>query len=200
MKIIGNIVSDKIIDFDPRIKTVGSINEIVDGLPTLIIGLNKAKDLFPNRIDILNKKIDNNNFWTFSFIEKRSEYEVDIDIFIQYCYENMVSDIEYIFIDPVQYKLSSIKKIINKIKSSEHHIPFIYHNHIYLYVDNIIFGIDLILLETFFNISKDSIKNKIKSLSGGLFLDDVILIKYKDYLDRLNSPKFIPYLYTIENE
>lgn len=200
MKIIGNIVSNKIIEFDPRIKTVGTIDEIIDGLPTLIIGWDIAKNLFPDDFDILTNKLRPNFYWTYTLIEKRTAYEIGVDNFIEYCYTNIISDLKYVFIDPVQFKLSSIKKTIRKIQSIESPISYLHKDFIYIYGDNIIFGIDLVLCEFFFDIKKEKLKSKIKSISNGLLLDETILIEYKDYLGRINSPKFIPYLYYIEHE
>jgi hypothetical protein len=199
MKIIGNIVSNKIIDFDPRIKTVGTIDEIIDGLPTLIIGWELSKELFPEEFDILNSKIKEKFFWTYTLIEKRTAYEIDTDNFIQHCYDNIVSDLNYVFVDPILFKLSTMKKTINKIKSINNPISYIHNNFIYMYGDNIIFGVDLGLLESFFDIDKEKVKNKIQSISNGLLLDDTILIEYKDYLGRINDLKYIPYLYHIEH-
>ena len=200
MKIIGNIVSNKIIEFDTRIKTVVTIDEIIDGLPTLIIGWDIAKNLFPDDFDILTNKLRPNFYWTYTLIEKRTAYEIGVDNFIEYCYTNIISDLKYVFIDPVQFKLSSIKKTIRKIQSIESPISYLHKDFIYIYGDNIIFGIDLVLCEFFFDIKKEKLKSKIKSISNGLLLDETILIEYKDYLGRINSPKFIPYLYYIEHE
>jgi hypothetical protein len=199
MKIIGNIVSDRIITHDDRIKTVGSIDEIIDGLPTLIIGWEKVKSINPE-VDILEKHINLDLFWTYALTEKRSEHDVDIQLFIQYCYDNLVEDIEYIFIDPIQFKLNTIKKTIKKIRSFEN--PICYHNDrvIYIYGEDIIFGIDLLLCDTFFSIRPEKIKRKIETLTNSLLLDENILIEYKDYLERLDDIKYIPYLYHIENE
>lgn len=199
MKIIGNIVSNKIVEYDSRVKTVSSLDEIIHGLPTLIIGWERTKELFPDNYYILNKEIKDNYFWTYSLSEKRSENEVDIEQFIQHCYENVVSEIEYLFVDPIQFKFSSLKKTIRKLYSIDKPISLIYRDFIYVYGDNIVFGIDLHLCEHFFGIPKDKIKSKIKSLSNGFLLDEKILIEYKDYLGRLNTPKFIPYLYFKEN-
>jgi hypothetical protein len=200
MRIIGNIVTNKIIQFDPKINTVGSINEIIDGLPTLIIGWGLSKELFPEDFDILNHELKPKFFWCYTFMEKRSAYEIDVENFIQYCYTNIISDLHYVFVDPILFKLSTLKKTIKKLQSINNPIPYLHKDFIYIYGDNIIFGIDLGLCDYFLGISKEKVKNKIKSLSNGLLLDDTILIEYKDYLARIDSPKFIPYLYYIEHE
>jgi len=200
MKIIGNILSDKQIEYDPRIKTVGTLDEIDPTVPTLIIGWEKARDLFPEDFSSIEKNIKDEIFWTFKLIEKRNEYEIDLETFINYCFEYTVKNIEYIFIDPIQFRLKTIKKIIDKIKSIDNLVSFQHGDTLFIYGEGIIFGIDLHLLDFYFDIKKDKLKSKIKTLCKGTLLDDEILIKYKDYLARLDSIKYIPYLHHIENE
>ena len=200
MNIIGNIVSSKPIEYDKRINTVNSIDNITNNLPTLIIGYTITKDLHPDKIDFLTKKIEEDLFWTFTLQEKRKVHEIDIENFIQYCYENTIKDISYLFVDPIQFNTRTLKKVINKIYSLDKPVSFLYHDYVYIYGECIIFGIDLHLCEFFFGIKKDKIKNKIKSICNGVLLDDNILIEYKDYLGRLNTTKYIPFLYSLENE
>jgi hypothetical protein len=199
MEVIGNIVSDKLIHFDPKIKVVSSINEIITGLPTLIIDLETARNIFPDDFNILNKEIKSNYFWTYTLKEKRVDYEIDIEVFIQYCYNKIISDIEYVFIDPIQFKLKTLKKVLKKIYSTNNLISFIYKDFIYIYCDKIIFGIDLHLCEFFFDIRKSKIINKVKVICDNNLLGENDLKLYKDYLSRIDSIKYIPYLHYISN-
>ena len=160
MNIIGNIVSSKPIEYDKRINTVNSIDNITNNLPTLIIGYTITKDLHPDKIDFLTKKIEEDLFWTFTLQEKRKVHEIDIENFIQYCYENTIKDISYLFVDPIQFNTRTLKKVINKIYSLDKPVSFLYHDYVYIYGECIIFGIDLHLCEFFFGIKKDKIKNK----------------------------------------
>ena len=200
MKVIGNIVSKKIIDFDPKIKTVGTLDEIIEGLPTLIIGWEFTKELFPDDFNILNFKVKDNYYWTYTLIEKRTSYEIDVDNFIQLCYDNLINKLHYVFVDPVLFSLTTLKKSIRKIQSLNNPASYIQKDMVYIYGDGIIFGVDLFLCEFFFGIKKEKLKNKIIAISNGTLLDETILIEYKDYLARLDSPKYIPYLYHIEHE
>ena len=71
---------------------------------------------------------------------------------------------------------------------------------LYVYGENLIFGIDLNLLK-YIGINPVKVENKIKSISK-VFLDDKeIFIEYKSNMERLgNSVKYIPYLYSIKHE
>ena len=70
---------------------------------------------------------------------------------------------------------------------------------IYLYSDNLIFGIDLKLLK-YIGLNVDKIKYKIKSMSNVFLSDDEILIEYKKCVETLNiKVRYIPYLYFVKN-
>ena len=50
MKILGNIVTDnkKISGFDSSFNIVNDYSEIIENIPTLIIGYKKTQSIFPN--------------------------------------------------------------------------------------------------------------------------------------------------------
>ena len=79
MKALGSIVSKrKIKDTVGFVEVVNDIKEVSGQTnPILIVGLDEAKKIASN-FSILNKKIDNNVFWTFGKTEKRDEHEKDV--------------------------------------------------------------------------------------------------------------------------
>lgn len=52
-------------------------------VPTLILGWNKVKELYPDQ-SILSSKISDNLFWTFSLTEKEEKNKSDIKSFLEY--------------------------------------------------------------------------------------------------------------------
>ena len=52
-------------------------------LPTLIIGWNKVREIFPEQ-SIDNPKISDNLFWTFSLTEKDGKNKTDIKMFLEF--------------------------------------------------------------------------------------------------------------------
>ena len=70
---------------------------------------------------------------------------------------------------------------------------------IYIYSDNIIFGIDLNMVE-FIGFDVDKVRNKIKSKSLKFLEGDEILVEYNNYLERLNFDiKLIPFLFSLNS-
>lgn len=197
--IIANIITDNKLDLPLEFNQVNKLEEISNNLPTLIIGWYKTKELYSNQ-DILDRKINETTFWTFKKSEQRDKHETELFEFIDFSYKYLIKDITYFFIDPLNYSLSQIKKIIKKLKESKDIISYKNNDMVYLYTDKIIFGIDLRLLKYMgFDIGK--IIEKIGRITL-VFLDNSeILIEYKSYIEKINNEiKYIPYLYSVKNE
>jgi len=196
--ILGNIVSTTKINVSDDFNVVKSMDEIIHGLPTLIIGFDIAVKSYPN-LDVISRKADENVYWTFKRTEKRDIFEEDMYNFTHLCYYSLVSDIAYYFIDPLSLSKRSIKKIIRKIKLFNN--PIIYRNDdmVYIYGEKLIFGLDLSLLE-FVGLKKERVLSKLSKINQVLLGDNQIFIEYKKRVENLdNQVKFIPYLYSIDH-
>lgn len=196
---IGNIVSNNNLNVSEDFNVVKSMDDIIQDLPTLIIGWDYVNKNYPD-FDITNKKLKSKLYWTFKKTERRDQHEEDIQTFITKTYQNLVEGIAYVFIDPIQFDTKKLIKVIRKLKNSHKNISFVYGDMIYIYCEKIVFGIDLKLL-SYIGLDVEKIKNKIK-FSSEVFLDNnTILIEYKKYIDALeNQVRYIPFLYSINHE
>lgn len=196
---IGNIVSTSNINVSDEFNVVKTIDEINKELPTLIIGWDYVDKNYPT-YDITNRVLGPKTYWTFKKTERRDQHDEDVQSFINKSYKDLVSNIPYVFIDPIQSDSKKLYKIIRKISNTKKIISFINKDMIYIYADKIIFGVDLKLLR-YIGLNIDKIKNKIKSVSDVFLEDNNILIEYKKYVDGLsNQVRYIPFLYSINNE
>lgn len=195
---IANIVSTSKVEVPEEFNVVNSVNEIIDGLPTLIIGYDIVNNLFPD-FDIINISLGENKYWTFKRTEKRDKYESDLKWFISKVYADLTNDLSYVFVDPIQYKGKTLIKIIKKIYSLKDPISFLNEQMLYVYGEGFIFGIDLKLLG-FMGIDTNKIKSRINAISR-VFLDETkILIEYKKNIEALdNKVRYLPFLYSIRN-
>lgn len=195
---IANIITETEIKGLPKsFNQVKSISDIRNDQPILIIGWDIINTLYEN-VNILERKINNKIYWTFKKKEKRDLHEEDLLNFIEFSYNNIIKDIQYIFVDPIQYSLGKIKKILKKIKESKNNIGYKQNNMVYIYCNNLIFGIDLKLLK-FMGFDIDKITLKIDKCTYVFLNSDDILIEYKEYIERLNNEvKYIPYLHSIK--
>jgi hypothetical protein len=197
--IIGNIVSESKIIAPTELNIVESIDEIDNNFPTLIVGWDFVEKKYPD-YDITNRKISNRLFWTFKRSEKRDSHEEDLFFFINYCYQELISKIEYIFVDPIHFSQKMIKKCIRKFYSFNKIYTFEDNDMYYVYSNNIILGIDLFLLK-YMKLNHIKVLEKIKKKSIIILSGDEIKKEYKKHLDRINdSLRYLPFLYSLNQE
>jgi hypothetical protein len=195
---IANIVSKNSVDVSQDFNVVDSIDNIILGIPTLIVGFDLTESLYPD-FDILDICVKDNIYWTFKKIEKRDKYNEDLDWFITKVYSDLTKDINYIFVDPILLKPKTLIKIVRKIYSIETLTTYVYNDMLYIYGDKIVFGVDLKLFK-FIGFDIKKLKDKIIHISTDFLDDDDILIEYKNIVETLgNSVRYIPYLFNIRN-
>lgn len=196
---IANIVCNTNLKTPNEFNVVNSMDEIIHGLPTLIVGFDIVDTYYPD-FDILNIELEPNVYWTFKKTERRDKHEEDLVWFENKVYNELASNIKYVSVDPIQYSKPSIIKIIRKIYNLNKPITYFNGRMLYIYGDNLIFGIDLKLM-SFIGLNINKIKDKIKTKSIVFLEDSKILIEYKNYIEELGlQVKFIPFLYFIRNE
>jgi len=195
----ANIVSTTQINVPQDFNVVQSMDEIIHGLPTLIIGFDLTDKLFPN-YDVGNIKVTDNVYWTTKKTESRDKHNIELEWFKHFAYHELIKDINYIFVDPIQYKKKSLLKILKKIYTIPNKISYQHNDMIYIYSDKFIFGIDLKLIK-YIGLDTSKIKRKIINISS-VFLEGAdIFIEYKYIIDDMeNQVRFLPYLYSIKNE
>jgi hypothetical protein len=195
---IANIVSKNSLDVSQDFNVVDSIDKIILGIPTLIVGFDLTESLYPD-FDVLDICVKDNIYWTFKKIEKRDKFNEDLDWFITKVYSDLIKDVNYLFVDPILLKPKTLIKIVRKIYSIENIITYKYNDMLYIYGDKIVFGVDLKLFK-FIGFDVKKLKDKINHISTDFLDDDDILIEYKNIVETLgNSVRYIPYLFSIRN-
>ena len=192
---VGNIVTNSKLDIE-NFKVCNKLETIDKNLPTLIIGWENTKKLLGENVSILHKQIDNFTYWTFSTKERKSEYEIDLDSFISKCYNTFGEHLPYVYLDLLMGKRMVNFRIIRKILSLNNPITYISDsNMVYIYGENIIFGIDLNVV-SLFEEKYEKILTKVKNLQNNTLVDLEIFNKCKDLILKLkNKDKYIPYIY-----
>ena len=195
---VGNIVSQNKVKVSDDFNVVKSMDEIIHGLPTLIVGYDYVNKNYPD-FDITSNSLDIDIYWTFKRTERRDKYEEDLSLFVSISYNKLVQNIDYIFIDPIQYSKKKMYKILRKLYSLKNKISYLNNNMIYIYSENLIFGIDL-KLASFTGSDSTKIKNKIKEISSVFLDDDKILIEYRKNVGLLSDKvRYVPFLFSLRN-
>lgn len=116
MQYIGNIVSDIKLDDNVGIFHVTSnLEDIIMGIPTLVVGWSKVKQLFDN-VSILKWEIDANTYWTFSKYERRNRLNEDLIKFKNLCVDRTIKGLTYVYFDSLissKYKKSLMLNSLN---------------------------------------------------------------------------------------
>ena len=192
---VGNIVTSLKLE-EENFNICSDLDSIDNDLSTLIIGWDNAKEFIGANISIIHKKVNQKLYWTFSKKERKVDFEVDLEKFKEVCFNTFGDNIPYVYLDILHGKSRVNKKIIKKILSLSDSVIYISDkNMVYVYGENIIFGIDLNIIE-YSSIKKEKILNRIKNLNNNVFVSDEIFNKCKDLILKLkNKNKYIPYIY-----
>ena len=194
---IGNIVSTTSVSVSEDFNVVQSLDEIIQGLPTLIVGWDYVKKNYPD-YDVTDRKLADNLYWTVKKTEKRDIYEEDLFYFIQNTYNGLVKDIDYYFLDPFSFNRKQLVRLLKKLNTCKS-ISYHHDNMVYIYVEDYILGVDISLME-FIGFKYDKIIDKIKQKSSIFLTKDMIFIEYKHRIENFeNQVKYLPVLYSIEN-
>lgn len=197
---IANIVTKQKINVGPEFNIIESMDDIIfSDLPTLIIGYELVNTFFgKDSINVLNKRINKNTFWTFERTTKRDVYANDLEDFIRHSYKKFIEKISYVDLDLIQFPTKKIMKIVRKIYGLEKVITYKSENNVlFLYSGNLIFGIDLNMVK-FIGFDPKKVERKIIEKSTTFLEGSEILIEYNNHLERLNyDTKYIPVLYSI---
>lgn len=196
---IGNIVTSSKIE-DTNFKVCRKVETIKGGLPTLIVGWDKVKEIYGDKVSILHKQIDSTTSWTFNPKERKVDYQKDLTKFIFNCYEEIGNDLTYIYVDFIHDSRKKIHKILRKIYSLNNPTIYIHEDRmVYIYEEGLIFGVDLEIVD-YLGINKEKVKTKLRNLSSCLLEDMEIFINYKYIMTKINNKvRFLPYLYDIDS-
>lgn len=145
-KYIGNIIVNKLnYKTDDCFKKCLSIFDIDKTLPTLIIGINKAKELISD-FNILKREYSENMiWWTLSKNEKRIDYDKNINDFYNFCITKILEKVEYRNIDIFGLSYSKIKRCLNYVKNDAFEKRYYVDNNkfVFLYDKNYVYGFSL---------------------------------------------------------
>ena len=97
------------------VKPISEFDENID-LPSLILGKNNAIEIFgENNVKVLNKTLTENVSWTYSKMEKRNEFEKDLEFFYKKVFNNLNKSIKYRSISMYTITYNQVKALINYI-------------------------------------------------------------------------------------
>lgn len=194
---IGNIISDGNLNVGPEFNVVNDVGLIDPLLPTIVIGMTKAKSIQPE-LDFLDRKMLNGFFWTFTMEENRKYYDLDLYNFVAHSYDTLMSNVTYFFVDFIQFNERKLKRIFNKMKNFDELVVFKHDDMVYAYAKGIVFGIDLSQVRYLGHDDKKLVKN-LKQYASEYLHGKEPIQENSVYLEMLdNQIKYIPYLHYLQ--
>lgn len=199
MKYIANIITKSKIELSCFFNISSSLEDVDVSIPTLIIGWKEVKEYFPEQ-DILNNKICDNIYWTFSKREKRHRFENDINNFIEIVNDFIEKNVNYRFFNYVLSNQTKRDNFISYINKGHHSI---YYNSRFIYIYDIststTFGVSLKDLN-FIGIKTKCFIDKLNVNNNNIITDNLNFIDNQSLHLIKDNIKIVPFLNYLKNE
>lgn len=199
MKYIGRIITkSKNIEPLDFVEVTDDKEKIDKSIPTLIIGKQTAESIYgKDKIHLLDKKIEDNVYWTFGKLEKRTEFENDLETFNNIILKNLLETVNYVYFNIFTMSMSCIKRFIKYLSNDIDKVIYRFGDHLYVLCNNSVVGISMIDLE-YIGIDKNSVIQKIEKNTHNKIINNDYFIS-KNLKNKLNGNKIIvPYLYFLK--
>lgn len=172
-----------------------------NSVPLLIVGKKLVQSLFPKeKIHILDKKIGNNVYWTYSLAEKRDEFEKDLEKFYETAIYNVSEAFTYTNVNILLLSLSRIKSMISFLMNGKKKIFYFSNNHVYIYYgEHKIIGFSL-NDTNYIGIKTEKIVSLLKRNKNNTIITSDSFIPWKIKGKITDKTMLIPYLYAIFSE
>ena len=184
------------IDIEPFFNIVDDENKLVDGIPTLIIGWDSVKSLYGD-INILDKKVKDNIYWTFGKRERRNVMEVDVQKFKRKAMSITCNNVKYKFFNILTAKNDKKKSFYLLLKDTRHKTIFSFNNMLYIYID----GTDTVVSISLRDV--DYIGGDVKKIFSTLYNNKFVKVANDNELKDTNAKLFfkdniylIPYIFS----
>jgi hypothetical protein len=130
-------------------------------------------------------------------VEKKSEYNDDLESFKKFCINSFINRIKYYYIDPFQLKYSHIKRLINKLNQVEKGLMYVDDKMCYFLMDDVTYGLHLETLN-YIGIEKDKILSYLKSNNFRILPKDEIFNECMEQIENTECIRVLPYLYHLK--
>lgn len=134
MKFIGNILTDNTFTDNVLYNVASDVNGLIDGIPTLIIGWEKTKELYPDA-SIISFNVVGDVYWTYGKYERRDKYEANVKKFMDITFKKFVDSLDYVFYDVISSGNSKFESFIESLLDDKLKTGYIFGDMLYVYYD-----------------------------------------------------------------
>lgn len=132
MRYIANILTKSKVKFGRLFNKTEQKENLIDGIPTLIIGWELTREIYPEA-DILDWRIDDTTYWTFGSRERRNVYEERLRNFTSMAIDRFSQSVRYRYVNLLTAGEDEKREIIAEIDSISRKVFFIKKDIVYLY-------------------------------------------------------------------
>jgi hypothetical protein len=117
----------------PLTKKFSFVNEILDDKPLLIVGIKKAKELYPNQIELDKNHIEKNIYWCYSPEEYLSEFLKKYEEFILNLHNSYLDFLDFEIVDLFFKNINEDGQLLEFLKDSNIDIYYQLNKMLYCY-------------------------------------------------------------------
>lgn len=172
---LGNIVDiNENNKYDPMFNRVSSYSDIIESIPTLIIGMDSAKEILSD-FSILNR-LNGDVWWTFSKKERRSDNVEDIRKFKEKVLKIYLSKVKYEYVNFTCYPIDKIKKFIRYMNGGDKKLCLLTKDSRFTFIYsekyNTVWGLSLSLCD-YIGICRKKVVKRIRENKNNIFMNGI---------------------------
>lgn len=177
MQKIGNIVtSTKMPDYTRLFNVVDDIDYADRSIPTIIIGVQNAREEFENRFNVLDKCYDGGMmWWTYRKNERRADFEDDMSAFVKFCVEKVAKSIEYVYVDIPNIGINGVKRFIRYIDNGDMKLCHMTNGDSFMFIydekKSMSFGLSLSLCE-YVGVKAEKVIDRVRRNKNNVIIDN----------------------------
>ena len=134
MRYIANILTDEPFTAGDFYNIVNDAEKLVNGIPTLIVGWEKTKKLYPDA-SIIEWQVEDNVYWTYGKYERRDKYEANVNKFQDLAFKKYVDSVNYVFYDVIFGGEGRFTKFIELLLSNAQKTVYITGDMMYIHIN-----------------------------------------------------------------
>lgn len=132
MKYIANILTDEQFNEAELYNVVRDSNDLIPGIPTLIVGWERTKSEYPDA-SIIEDKVSDNVYWTYGKYERRDKYETNIKKFQDLSFKKFVDSLDYVFYDVLLSTAEKLDSFLTSLLSEPTKTVYVIRDMMYIY-------------------------------------------------------------------
>ena len=177
MRKIGNIITtSKMPDYTRLFKVVDDIDDADRSIPTIIIGVQNAREELDDRFNVLDKCYDGGMlWWTYRKNERRADFEDDMSAFVKFCVEKVAKSIEYVYVDLPNIGVNGVKRFIRYIDNGDMKLCHVTNGDSFMFIYDekkyMTFGLSLSLCE-YVGVKAEKVIDRVRRNKNNVIIDN----------------------------